>query len=76
MSGHAWCQPGRDPIRRFVYSADGGSVDTVVIDGKVVMKNRELTTIDEARLKHDVLSAGKAWMGRANVPVTTPWPVA
>jgi len=28
----------------------------VIIDGKVVMKNRELLTIDQEKLKHELMS--------------------
>jgi 5-methylthioadenosine/S-adenosylhomocysteine deaminase len=30
-----------------VYAAHGDNVDTVLIDGKIVMKNRKMLTIDE-----------------------------
>jgi cytosine/adenosine deaminase-related metal-dependent hydrolase len=36
-----------DPISALVYSAQTSDVQTVVIDGQVVMRNRELLTIDE-----------------------------
>ena len=42
--------PLNDIATNLVYSANGSDVDTVIIDGKVVMKNRELTSIDEKAL--------------------------
>jgi len=33
-----------------VYSAHGEDVDNVVIDGKLIMKNRKLQTVDETTL--------------------------
>ncbi len=33
-----------------VYAAGGADVDTVLINGKVVMKNRHLLTIDESEV--------------------------
>ena len=71
-----WTHPGRDPIRSLVYSANGTSVDTVIIDGQVVMKNREVLTVDEEKLKRDVVTAGAAWMRRADLAVEPRWPVA
>ena len=42
--------PHPDPISTIVYAADSRNVETVIIDGRVVMSNRELTTIDEKSL--------------------------
>ncbi len=36
----------RDPISRLVYSANATDVRTTIIDGKIVMKDRQLMTID------------------------------
>ena len=38
---------GVDTISRIVYSARGSEVETTIIDGKIVMENRELKTIDK-----------------------------
>jgi len=39
--------PVHDPVASLVYCANGGDVDTVIIDGKVVMEGREIKTVDE-----------------------------
>lgn len=39
--------PVFDPIATLVYSANGGDVDTVIIDGKIVMEDKVVKTIDE-----------------------------
>jgi 5-methylthioadenosine/S-adenosylhomocysteine deaminase len=39
--------PFRNPISHIVYSANGGNVDTVICNGEILMKNRELLTLDE-----------------------------
>ena len=38
--------PFRDPYSMICYSADGSETDTVILDGKVVYKNKEFITID------------------------------
>ncbi len=43
-------RPLNNIVRNLVYSATGDSVDTVIIDGKVVMENRKILTLDEAEL--------------------------
>jgi len=39
--------PVNDPVAAVVYSVQGSDVETSIIDGKIVMENRVLTTIDE-----------------------------
>lgn len=39
--------PNNNLLAALCYSADGSETDTVIIDGKIVMENRELKTIDE-----------------------------
>ncbi len=36
------------------YSANGSEVDTVIIDGRIVMEHREIKTIDEERVYHEI----------------------
>lgn len=39
--------PVHDHVASLVYCANGGDVDTVIIDGKVVMEHRHIKTVDE-----------------------------
>ncbi|MGQ9461288.1 MAG: amidohydrolase, partial [Candidatus Bathyarchaeaceae archaeon] len=39
--------PAHDLYANIVYSARGSDVDTVIVDGKVLMENREVKTLDE-----------------------------
>jgi cytosine/adenosine deaminase-related metal-dependent hydrolase len=39
--------PAPDPVSTIVYAAHGNDVDTVVIDGQIVMENRKVLTLDE-----------------------------
>jgi 5-methylthioadenosine/S-adenosylhomocysteine deaminase len=42
------CTPGNfDPVSAVVYAAEASDVETVIIDGRVVMEGRRLTTMDE-----------------------------
>jgi len=40
--------PEADVVSVLVYAAEASDVQSVVIDGRLVMQNRELLTIDEA----------------------------
>ena len=42
--------PVHDPIGSLVYCAHGSDVDTVIIDGRVVMERGEVKTIDEGEI--------------------------
>lgn len=42
--------PSHEPSNLLVYAATGQDVDTVIIDGEIVMRGRELTTIDEEKV--------------------------
>jgi 5-methylthioadenosine/S-adenosylhomocysteine deaminase len=47
-------QPLHNPVSQLVYAANGADVDTVWIQGKTVMRARELLTIDEEEIYENV----------------------
>jgi len=44
----------KEPYSSIVYSASSKNVETVMIDGKIVMEDKKLTTINEEELINDV----------------------
>lgn len=52
-SGLHW-QPHFDKLSLLVYSAVHSDVDTVIVNGQILVENRKLTTIDEEQLKYEV----------------------
>lgn len=46
--------PRNNLASALVYSANGSEVDTVIIDGEIVMKNKEVLTIDTERVYHEI----------------------
>jgi len=44
-------------VAALVYSANSSDANTVIVAGKVLMKNKELLTIDEEKLRSEI---GKA----------------
>jgi 5-methylthioadenosine/S-adenosylhomocysteine deaminase len=52
-----------DPFSAVVYSAQGSDVDTVIVDGSILMEHRELKTIDEERVKHEAAEISRRLLG-------------
>ena len=46
--------PANNIISGLVYSSAGSEVDTVIVDGKVLMEGRKLTTVDEGRIYDEI----------------------
>ena len=53
-------QPVYNVVSQLVYSAVGADVRDVVIDGRIVMQNRRLLTLDEER----ILAEARNWKRR------------
>jgi len=47
-------QPVNDPVSALTYSANGSEVETVIVNGRILMENREFLTIDSERVYHEV----------------------
>ena len=62
LNTHAF-SPLNDPVRQLVYSESGRSVDTVLVNGKVVMEKRVLRTVDEDALLREVREIGRSISG-------------
>ena len=56
MSGVEWYPP-QNPLSLLVYSANAASADTVIVDGKILMENRELKTLDEEKIKAEFMQS-------------------
>ena len=63
MSGAEW-QPTYNPVSLLVYSANSSSADTVIVDGKILMQNRELKTLDEEKIIHDFNACANRLTGK------------
>ena len=71
----AHLQPVWNPVATAVFAAQGRDVDTVVIDGRVVMRNRVVLTMDEAAILEDVRGRFRDVAARAGVTgLESEWP--
>jgi 5-methylthioadenosine/S-adenosylhomocysteine deaminase len=68
-------RPLLDPVNNLVYAATGASVRTVLIDGRVVLDEGRMTTIDETDVYRRIETLSREQIARAGVAMTPRWPV-
>ena len=65
-----------NPINNLVYNADGRSIHTVIVDGRVVVDGYRQSFVDEARLFAKVQEIGEALQARTGITFPRArWPV-
>ena len=57
--------PMYDPVSHLVYVARGDDVRTTIVNGRVLMRDRKVLTLNEA----DVLRDARAWTDRVRAAV-------
>ena len=68
-------RPLLNVMNQLVWSADGRGVHTVVVDGRKVVENGEMLTVDEAALYAKAQLAGEAITSRSGLPDKAKYPV-
>ena len=51
--------PLNDPIYQLVYGENGSGVDTVLVNGKILLENGKVLTIDEAKVNAEAAKRAK-----------------
>ncbi len=67
--------PHLNPVANLVYSGSGRSVRTVIIDGRIVMEDRVLKTVDVAELCRQLGEAAPGVLARSGAGVRPLWPI-
>ena len=68
-------RPLLHPVNNLVYAASSASVRTVLIDGRVVLDEGQLTTLDERRLYERAEALARQQISRAGLTVQSRWPM-
>lgn len=68
-------RPLNNPLINLVYSASGDSVDTVIIDGKIVMENRAIKTVNEKEILNKAQKISLDIAKRAGLRSILKWPI-
>jgi 5-methylthioadenosine/S-adenosylhomocysteine deaminase len=61
--------PVHRPTSALVYNASGGDVDTVIVDGRVLMRDKQILCVDEAQVLAQARAACARLFERAGVTV-------
>ncbi len=64
-----------NPLNNLVYSADGRSVHTVMVDGRLVVREYKPLFVDEWALIQEVQRVGEGVLRRTGVGFSSRWPV-
>jgi len=68
-------RPPHNPVANIVYGSTGHSVDTVLIGGEVVLRRKQLTSLDEAALRSDVEAINRRVLGEIGIAPLPRWPI-
>jgi len=63
--------PNNNCVSDLVYAGCGHEVDTVIIDGKIVMEHRKVITLDEPRIIRESRERAKALLERTGLKPET-----
>ena len=64
-----------NPVNNLVYNADGRSVDTVMVDGQIVVENHQPLFVDEWSLAQKVQGIGEDMLARTGLSFPSRWPI-
>ena len=68
-------RPLLDPVNTLVYSASGASVQTVMVDGRLVLHDRRVTMVDELEVLTRVERLARPYHARAGLAARPKWPM-
>ncbi len=67
--------PSPNPISSLVYAATGAEVDTVVVDGRIVVEHGQLLTMDENEVMEQAHQHAGALYRRTGIEIKPTWPI-
>jgi cytosine/adenosine deaminase-related metal-dependent hydrolase len=61
--------PAFNPVSHLVYAAEGSDVETTIIDGKIIMENRTVKSLNEERIIDDANEHATRLLQRAKIDI-------
>ncbi|MFW9982955.1 MAG: amidohydrolase, partial [Candidatus Thorarchaeota archaeon] len=68
--------PASNPVSNLVYSGSGDAVDTVLVNGQILMRNRKLLSLDEEKVKAKAREHATKLLERSGVDISPKWPIS
>ena len=68
--------PASNPVSNLVYSGSGDAVDTVIVNGKVLMRDKKLLTLDEEAVKDRAVEHAGKLLDRSGIDISPKWPIS
>ena len=68
--------PTSNPVSNLVYSGSGDAVDTVIVNGKVLLREKKLLTLDEEKVKTRAVEHAEKLLARAGIDISPKWPIS
>ncbi|MCS7138302.1 MAG: amidohydrolase family protein, partial [Candidatus Caldarchaeum sp.] len=66
-------------VPNLVYSAEGRDVETAIVDGRIVMENRRMTTVDEQKVLEEAQKSSERILFRLEekfgLKLSSRWPI-
>ncbi|RWA98509.1 MAG: hypothetical protein EOQ39_33350 [Mesorhizobium sp.] len=67
-------QPGVDPVQAIMFSAGSKGVDTVIVDGRIIIENGRSTLVDEERIYALARESASRMIHRVDEVIKPRWP--
>jgi len=65
--------PTFNPVSHLVYAAEGSDVETTIIDGKIIMENRVVKSLNEEKIIRAANEHATKLLQRAEIDIKTKW---
>jgi len=65
--------PAFNPVSHIVYAAEGSDVETTIIDGKIIMENRVVKSLNEEKIIRDANEHAAKLLQRAGIDIKPKW---
>ncbi|NHI82949.1 MAG: amidohydrolase [Candidatus Thorarchaeota archaeon] len=67
--------PNSNPVSNLVYAGIGHAVDTVIVNGRLLMNGKKLLTLNEDQVIDNAIEHSRALLERSGVDIQPKWPV-
>lgn len=65
--------PTFNPVSHIVYAAEGSDVETTIIDGKIIMENKVVNSLNEEKIMRDANEHATKLLQRAEIEIAPKW---